>query len=112
MNASMRSHNQINARGYILLHSDWYELADEPDMLRRNAIVLTLNPDAYMPRDGVQVVKRGFAVLEPTNEIPAAYTICDCRAIEDGPFDTLEDAENYLRSHGVKHPRIGFNPIG
>jgi len=109
---TVKSHSEVNARGYVLIHSDWYELADEPDMLRRNAIVLTLNPAAYVPPDRAQVVKRGFAVLEPANEVPAAYTICDCRPVDDGSFDTLEDAHNYLRERGVRRPRIGFNPIG
>ena len=100
-----------NARGYLLVHRNWYEIPDEQNPLRRNAIVSTLNPEAF-ETEGVHIVKREFEVLEPPDVVPFAFTICECRPVGTRPFDTLEDAEDFLREHGVKHPRIGFNPIG
>ena len=100
-----------NSRGYLLIYRDWYELPDEPDPLRRNAIVSTLNPDAFHAHDGAQLVKRSFEILEPLDAIPFSFTICECRPVRD-PFETLEEAESYLRQHGVKHPHIGFNHVG
>jgi hypothetical protein len=111
-NAEVRTmHSPDNARGYLLVYRDWYELPDEPDPLRRNAIVSTLNP-AFQPSAGAQLVKRAFEVLEPVDVIPFAFTICECRPAAEHPFDTIEDAQDYLREHGVRHPHIGFNPIG
>ena len=110
MREILRSQEE-NRRGYVLIHRDWYELPDEPDMLRRNVIVLTLN-DAFEPRTDAQIVKRGYEVLEPIPELPFAYTICDLRPVPHGSFDSLDDARQFLREHGVKHPRLGFNPIG
>jgi hypothetical protein len=110
MAESYKSHTTTNARGYLLIHRDWYELTDEPDLLRRNAIVLTLNRAAYQPANGAQIVKRGFEILQLPNELPFAFTICDCPEV--GGFETMEDAENYLRAHGVRKPRLGLNPVG
>jgi hypothetical protein len=101
-----------NARGYLLVYRNWYEIPDEPNPLRRNAIVSTLNPEAFEPGDGAQIVKRQYEVLEPPDVVPFAFTICECRPVGPRTFDTLEDAEHFLRDHGVKRPHIGFNPIG
>jgi|SRR5882757_6616696 len=100
-----------NARGYLLIYHDWYEIPDEPNPLRRNAIVSTLNPDVFQPMEGAQLVKRGFQVLEPPDVVPFAFTICECRPVGDQSFNTFEDARDFLREHGVRHPRVGFNPI-
>ena len=100
-----------NARGFLLVHRNWYEIADEPNPLLRNAIVSTLNPDAFASSDRVQIVKQGYEVLEPSDEVPFAFTICECRPAHN-PFDSLEDAQKFLRELGVKHPHVGFNPIG
>jgi hypothetical protein len=108
-NAVRHSHN---ARGYVLVYRDWYEDPDEPDMLRRNAIVSTLNPGAFKPSENAQIVKRGFAVLNLPDVLPLSFTICECPSVDHDPFDSLEDACTYLREHGVKRPRIGINPIG
>jgi hypothetical protein len=101
-----------NARGYLLIYHDWYELPDEPDPLRRNAIVSTLNLNAFEPRDGAQIVKRSYEILEPPDTVPFAFTICECRPVAAHPFETLDDAHDHLRKLGVRHPRIGFNPVG
>jgi hypothetical protein len=107
----MRSHLH-NARGFLLVHRNWYEILDEPNPLLRNAIVSTLNPDAFMSGERVRIVKQGFDVLEPSDEVPFAFTICECRPLAHQPFESLEDAQKFLRELGVKHPHIGFNPIG
>jgi hypothetical protein len=110
MGTHNRSGSADNARGYILIHYDWYELEDEMDPLRRNAIVSTLNPHAFQLPANAQIVKRGYQVLEPADVTPFAFTICECRPVAH-PFDTLEDALEFLEEHGVKQPRLGFNPI-
>lgn len=104
------AHNADNQRGYLLVHHDWYEFPDEPDPLRRNAIVSTLQAEA--PPVGAQIVKRGYQILEPLDVMPFAFTICECRPIQNHPFDSLDEAENCLRSRGVRRPHVGFNPIG
>ena len=100
-----------NSRGYLLIYRDWYEIPDEPDPLRRNAIVSTLNLETFHAPEGAQLVKRAFEVLEPLDAMPFAFTICECRPV-GRPFETLEEAEDYLHRHGVKKPHIGFNHIG
>ena len=103
--------HQDNSRGYVLVHRDWYEIPDEPDPLRRNAIISTLNPKAFVPAEGAQIVKRGFEVLAPSDEVPFSFTICECHPVGGHPFDTLEDACDFLEGQGVKNPKVGFNPV-
>lgn len=105
-------HATDNARGFLLIHRNWYELPNEPNPLRRNAIVSSLNPEAFESPDGAHLVKRSYEVLEPPNSVPFAFTICECRPACPRPFETLEAAENYLRGRGVKRPQVGFNPVG
>jgi hypothetical protein len=87
-------HSTDNARGYLLIHRNWYELPDEPNPLKRNAIVSSLNPVAFEAA-GMQIVKRSYEILEPPDVVPFAFTICECRPVGPHPFDTLEDAEKY-----------------
>ena len=101
-----------NARGYLLIHRNWYELPDEPNPLKRNAIVSSLNPEAFETLDRAHIVKRSYEILEPPDVVPFAFTICECRPVGPHPFDSLEDAKHFLRDRGVKHPHVGFNPIG
>ena len=104
-------HSTDNARGYLLIHRNWYELPDEPNPLKRNAIVSSMNPDAF-EMTGARIVKRSYEILEPPDVVPFAFTICECRPASPHPFESLEEAETYLRKLGVKHPHLGFNPIG
>jgi hypothetical protein len=102
---------KANSRGFVLAHLDWYENPDESEMLRRNASIMTLNPEAFLPNGNTQIVRHGYVILEPPDVLPFAYTVCDCRVIENNSaFDNLQDAFDRLEELGVRQPKIGFNP--
>jgi hypothetical protein len=100
---------KTNSQGYVLAHLDWYENPDEPEMLRRNASILALNPEAFLPIGNSQIVKHGYVILEPPDVLPFAYPFA-IAVIDNSSFDTLEEALDRLQELGVRHPKIGFNP--
>lgn len=103
---------EARPRAYLLVHQGWYEIPEELDPLRRNAKVTTLNPGAFAPSGDTQLVKHCYQVLQVPDELPFAFTICECRRVGEPHYDTFEEAQDFLRAHGVSDPRVGFNPVG
>jgi hypothetical protein len=97
--------------GYVIVHQDWYEKPDEENPLLRNARISTLNPDFFVTWADARLVKHCFEVLEVMEGTPVEFTIGECSPVGQAHYETLEDAQNYLRELGIKNPHMGFNPI-
>ncbi len=100
-----------NLRGYVIVRQDWYEHPAATDRLTRLAKISSLDPQPFLASDGVELVKHCYEVLAVPDTAPFGFTIGECRPVGEPHYDTLEEAQDYLREHGIGHPRLGFNEL-